>query len=139
MPSVVSTFGGPAIERLQQRRGDGVADIRRGDDAQQVGRALGDAHRLLRRHRQVDHLRRQPDDPLTGRRQREHAAGALDERVAEALAQRAERLRHRRLADAQGARRGPQRSEADDEHEDLELVRAVTRERASVGRERGAT
>ena len=82
----------PPIERLQQRWSNGVADIRRGDDTQQVRRTLPDAHRLLRGDRQVDHLGCQADHTLPRRRQRQRSAGALDERVTEALAERADRL-----------------------------------------------
>ena len=122
MPSVASTADARRANGLQQRRGDGVADVRRGDDPQQVGRPVGDAHHLLGGDRQVDHLRRQTDDSLAGWRQRQRGPDALDQRITEALTERRECLADRRFADAEGVGRGAERPEPHDQHEDLQLV-----------------
>jgi hypothetical protein len=108
-------------EGVEQRARHVLGHGAGGDHPQQLRRPLRPADRVLGLDGQVHHLRRDGDQALAAGRQ-VHAAGrALDQGVAEVLAQRRQRAGHRGLADAKHARRRLHRPEPGHEHEGLEL------------------
>ncbi len=120
----------PRPERGEQRRGHRLGHRAGRDHPQPLRGALGLADGVLGLRRQGDHLRRDRHQTPAAGREGHPVAAPLDQGVAQLLAQRGERARHRRLAHPERPGRGRDRPEPGDEHERLELGeghRPVTR------------
>ncbi|MCP9954104.1 hypothetical protein LUX33_40635 [Actinomadura madurae] len=120
-------------ERVQQRGRDELGDRGDGDDPQRLGRAPGRADRALRLRAEHHHLRRDRQQARAALGQRHPAGPADQQRVAEVLAQRGQRLRHGGLAHVQRPRRLLHRAEPGDEDESAELRQRHTAQSGPPG------